>query len=380
MKKVILTVFVAAVFSVLSAVQPASALQSPLPHIPDQDTHPRADAVYQTNRTQPSALRPGVNIPGLGAASSLRITIHGEMDIPEGTRALVFSPHPDDETIAAGGFMQQVIQRDGKVRLVFMTNGDGYVQGVQLATRRTAISSEDFVRYGVTRHDEALRAACDLGLTPADVLYLGYPDDGINKLWTSHWSRQSAYTSPHTLFSHAHYRTSFRHDARYDGFDLGTEIERVIRTFKPDWIVLPDPRDQHPDHAATGVFVLDALRRLGQRGDLDLEDMHVYTYLVHYGDYPVSNAWTKMISTSGVNGSKVASEVLSETEWVNLPLTQEEQAVKKKALGDYVTQIQVLGDFLKEFLLPAEIFGRLDAAQIMAVPQEYIAGHQGVQG
>jgi LmbE family N-acetylglucosaminyl deacetylase len=302
------------------------------------------------------------------------------MEIPVGVNAMVFSPHPDDETIAAGGFIQQVVQKDGKVRVVFMTNGDGYVRGVRLAMQRTEISSEDFVRYGVARHDEALRAACDLGLNADDVLYLGFPDDGINKLWTSHWSRLSAYTSPHTLLNHAHYRTSLSPRARYDGSDLGAEIERVIKRYKPEWIVLPDPRDQHPDHAATGVFVLDALRRLDQRGELDISDVHVYSYLVHYGDYPVSNAWTKHIDTSGVNGSPAASEVLSETEWVSLPLSREEQAVKERALSDYVSQLQVLGDFLKEFLRPSELFGRLDAGQIMAVPQEYAAHHQGNRG
>lgn len=304
---------------------------------------------------------------------------NGELEPPAGLRLLVFSPHPDDETIAAGGLIQRTREKGGKVRVVFMTNGDGYKEGVALELKKAAATSSDYVNYGKERQEEAVRAVSQLGLKPRGAVFLGFPDSGIDTLWVSHWSRSTPFTSPFTRFSQARYRSSLSRMLKYDGADLDQEIERVIREFRPDWIVLPDPRDYHPDHATTGVFVLDALRRLGQTGRPgDPRTIQVFTYLVHYWDYPSpSGAWTQKISTTGVKGSPAASRILSNTRWVALPLTAAEQAAKKRALDSYETQREVLGAFLQQFLRPTELFGRLDALQIMAVPLEYAASSKG---
>ena len=50
--------------------------------------------------------------------------------ISHNTRLMVFSPHPDDESLGAGGLIQRVLAAGGKVRVVFMTNGDGFPEGV----------------------------------------------------------------------------------------------------------------------------------------------------------------------------------------------------------------------------------------------------------
>lgn len=49
------------------------------------------------------------------------------------TRLLVFTPHPDDETLGAGGLIQRVQRLGGQVQVVLMTNGDGYADGVEMA-------------------------------------------------------------------------------------------------------------------------------------------------------------------------------------------------------------------------------------------------------
>lgn len=40
-------------------------------------------------------------------------------------RALIIAPHPDDETLAAGGLIKSVLSRGGQVKVVMVTNGDG---------------------------------------------------------------------------------------------------------------------------------------------------------------------------------------------------------------------------------------------------------------
>ena len=41
-----------------------------------------------------------------------------------GQKVLVFSPHPDDESIAVGGYIAQSIENGADVRIVLVTNGD----------------------------------------------------------------------------------------------------------------------------------------------------------------------------------------------------------------------------------------------------------------
>lgn len=51
--------------------------------------------------------------------------------ISAGTRLMIFSPHPNDESLGAGGLIQRVLNAGGRVKVVFMTNGDGFQEGVE---------------------------------------------------------------------------------------------------------------------------------------------------------------------------------------------------------------------------------------------------------
>jgi LmbE family N-acetylglucosaminyl deacetylase len=286
---------------------------------------------------------------------------------------LIFAPHPDDETLAAGGLIQRVRSAGGTIRIVFVTNGDGYVDGVRREVNRQRTSSADFIEYGERRHHEALRALRLLGLRDDDALFLGFPDTGIDDLWAGYWSTKKPYRSPYTRFDRPLYKESLSRRVEYAGSDLEGEIARTIRTFAPDWIVVPDPRDRHPDHCTTGVFVLDALRKLRREGNDGARRMRVLTYLVHAPDYPASPSWVKEIAGAGVGGSPTAGRALSATQWLHLPLTTVELAGKQAAVSAYESQILVMNPFLKQFLRSLELFGQLDAAQVVTVPYEYAA-------
>ena len=41
-----------------------------------------------------------------------------------GQRVLVFSPHPDDESIGVGGYIAQSIKNGADIEIVLVTNGD----------------------------------------------------------------------------------------------------------------------------------------------------------------------------------------------------------------------------------------------------------------
>lgn len=296
-----------------------------------------------------------------------------DLPVPKGIRLMVFAPHPDDETLGAGGLIQRVLENDGTVKVVFMTNGDGYKEA--LAGRKPAAkpSSEDFIAYGKMRQEEARYALCELGLSPEDALFLGFPDDGIDDLWTSFWSRRTPYTSPYTQADRPPYKESFSRWAKYAGSDLEATISRLLSEFTPDWVVIPDPRDQHPDHACTGVFVMDSLRKLNESGRLAFQNTQVLTYLVHFVSYPASQSWLRTIKKAGIAGSPTGARLLSRTRWVSLPLTSAELGRKARALAAHQSQFEMLEGFFRIYVRPKEVFGRLEPTQILAVPQEYAA-------
>jgi LmbE family N-acetylglucosaminyl deacetylase len=296
---------------------------------------------------------------------------HGQLSVTPGTRVMIFVPHPDDESISASGLIQRVIEGEGKVRVVFVTNGDGYTYAVRLRVKNARISAKDFIEFGKKRQEEAVQALCELGLQPEDAVFLGFPDDGIDDLWESYWSNLQPFISPHTLFDRPH-RKGLNRWVKYSGVSLRDEIEQVIKEFSPDWVVLPDPRDYHPDHAAAGVFVLDALETIYSEDDT--LPAKVLTYLVHYKNYPVADDWAKEISTTGVGGySKISGKTLADTNWLTLPLSAEEVEGKRRALLAHASQLQMLNLFFRNFMLPSEIYGSLSLTQVITVPQEYAA-------
>jgi LmbE family N-acetylglucosaminyl deacetylase len=299
-----------------------------------------------------------------------------ELLVGKDLRVIVFVPHPDDESIAAAGLMQRVTSQGGEVRTVFVTNGDGYPEAVRRQIGHPPRSSHDFKEYGRVRHDEGLQALCELGLPSESVIFLGFPDDGIDDLLTDHWSKFTPYRSPYTQLNCAGYKDSFKRWEIYAGVNLRDEIARILEDFSPDWIVLPDPRDYHPDHCATGLFVLEAIRKLNLEGKLLFDKTQVLTYLVHFKDYPASQTWMLEAQQSGLFMSSTGCGILSFTEWLSLPLTDEELQGKERALAAHQSQQQMLGGFFRTFLVPDEIFGKLEPSQFLAIPQEYTASYR----
>jgi LmbE family N-acetylglucosaminyl deacetylase len=294
----------------------------------------------------------------------------GRLRVAGPVRVLVVAPHPDDETIGAAGLMQRVVELGGRVHVVFVTNGDGFRSAVTKDARGRSVSQDDYVAYGERRHREALRALAVLGRGQITSAFLGFPDDGIDDLWGENWLDSRPYRSP---FTNA-IRPPYRHSPSgidYSGMDLRAQMRQSLIEFAPDWIVIPDPRDFHPDHCAAGGFVLDAVAELRAGGHANLARAQVLTYVVHYPEYPGNHAWQESIATSGICATTVANERLAQAAWTALELTSEEVSTKRQALTRYQSQLRVMDRFLALFVTAREVFGRLDGSQITALSQEY---------
>src|SRR6185436_8859728 len=104
--------------------------------------------------------------------------------------AVVVAPHPDDETLAAGGLIQRILRTGGTVRVVVLTAGDGYLEAAAALTGHDPPSRADYRALGAARAREIHEAMAALGVR--DLVLLDGPDDGLAALWAS----DEPYASP----------------------------------------------------------------------------------------------------------------------------------------------------------------------------------------
>ena len=274
---------------------------------------------------------------------------HLEPFVTKNTRLMVVSPHPDDETLAAGGLIQRVLRLGGSVKVVFMTSGDGFPEGVEKETRIGRPNAQDYRNYGKLRKREARQALRVLGMKKQDVVFLNFPDGGLPNLLQKHWfDRNPYFRSPFTLEDRPQADDSLLPDIEFNGEDVKREIEKLLLEFHPSLIAAADPRDQHPDHCSTYFFVSKSLK--AYRKNYPTLDPKILTFLVHFRQWPMG-------SGAGTGALLNPPDGFSEgTAWISLALSDEEIANKRKSLMEYQSQMLVMGRYLMSFARANELF------------------------
>ena len=128
---------------------------------------------------------------------------------------MVITAHPDDSEFGSAGSVAKWIQEGKRVVYVVCTSGDK-------GTDNPDIPSQQLAKI---REKEQKDAALVLGVS--DVIFLGYPDQGLE-----------------------------------DTSDFRKAIVRQIRIFKPEMVVTSDPYRRyiwHRDHRIIGQVTLDAV-------------------------------------------------------------------------------------------------------------------------
>lgn len=138
---------------------------------------------------------------------------------------LIIAPHPDDESLAAGGLIQRALRVGARVHIVFVTDGDNNPWPQRLLEARIRIGPRERERWGTRRRGEAERALGELGAERATVHRLGWPDGGVT------WK-----VVDETAAVMAQWRD-------------------LIREIAPTLLVMPDLADGHPDHSALHVLL-----------------------------------------------------------------------------------------------------------------------------
>ncbi len=98
------------------------------------------------------------------------------------SRVMMFAPHPDDESLAAGIFLQRAAAAGATVRVIYATNGERNCWPQRLLERKLRLRESDRRRWGARRQREALAALGLLGFGPDQVEFLSLPDQGLTDL------------------------------------------------------------------------------------------------------------------------------------------------------------------------------------------------------
>jgi LmbE family N-acetylglucosaminyl deacetylase len=135
-------------------------------------------------------------------------------DLFSARRVLCFQPHYDDADIGAGGILALLHDRGVEVSYVTITDDLVGVIDVDLPDEQ---ASEQL-------RNEQLEAGAIIGVDRQ--IWLDYPDSGD-----------------------------------YNYFDMRRQVIRLVRLFKPDFLLAPDPwlpYEAHRDHINTGLAVAEA--------------------------------------------------------------------------------------------------------------------------
>jgi LmbE family N-acetylglucosaminyl deacetylase len=279
----------------------------------------------------------------LGSLSDVRATAPeqvtpGAVAVSAQTRAVVIAPHPDDAALGAGGLVQRIQSLGGSVQVVEMTSGDAFSKGIAAVRPSNPPTSSTYRWYGSLREREDFDALHLLGIGRSRIRLLGFPDDGLCELARGS-ARDSAFASPYTGRDSPPLQEQVLRGAKYRAADLRLELENVFLAFRPTLVVVPDPRDDHPDHCATHLFVHDALELAVVAGLRRPEVLH---FLIHARGWPDETA----PQAGGDAGA-----------WQVLHLTAAERDAKNRAIEAYHSQVSVMASFLHAFEKGDEWFG-----------------------
>ncbi|MDE2138616.1 MAG: PIG-L family deacetylase [Gammaproteobacteria bacterium] len=258
-----------------------------------------------------------------------------------GTALLVLAPHPDDETLCCAGVIQRVLRAGGRASVVWLTSGDASLLDLLLIERSVFGSAAKLRALGVRRMREARAATALLGVASSAQLFLGYPDRGLARLTAA--PGDQPYASPFTGVAAVPYSESPFAGHPYTAASLERDFAAILARVQPTLVLVPSPRDAHPDHAAAGLM---ALRVLARRGG----GVAVRCWIVHGGA-----GWPSPRELSaGVPLTR--APLLGDLPVAAFALTPAEEDAKLAALRAYPTQMLTLAPFLLSFVRTTELF------------------------
>lgn len=285
-------------------------------------------------------------------------------------RILVFSPHPDDESLSCGGTISKALAAGAQVYICWMCTGDGFELDAKLLKAEHELPGTDtlsvlMLALGNLRLQEAHNAGDSLGLAADHLFFMGYGDGTIAPMFLY---PDSLVTSPYTQKNTGPYANTISFNQEYRGRNAEKNIHSLIDSLRPTIVYAPAPIDDQVDHAHTGMFVIKALQSLGK---LDL----MRNYIVHGGDYNISvgNISEYPIPHGLHKDMALNQPVLAASKsyrWTKTLLSPQDESTKYAAICAHVSQMKIMSGFLEAFVRTNELYAVLDSSQVI-LPRQY---------
>lgn len=321
-----------------------------MPSGPDGDSSRRTPEPRARCRPRWALLAGGVALAavasGLGWARHLASAPVGLPTWPEPDptdRILIIAPHPDDETLAAGGLIQRAVRRGAKVKIVILTRGDAFSVAARRRFDKQDLEAADYQALGRLREEESVRAVRLLGVGQNAITFLGYPDRALMRMWQGLRTGGEPYVSPFTGLS----TTTAPPSRPNTGRQLVSDLRRIIRELDPTSILMAHPADSNADHAAASDFTESATA-----AETPQHLRSVGAYLVHHQGWPGWPGWPWARPLNPPSALALGN-------WQSFPLTPAETRLKVEAINVYSTQIAVAGRRLGAFGRSNELFQKL---------------------
>ncbi len=141
-------------------------------------------------------------------------------------KILIISPHPDDEILSAGGYIQRAITNKAQIKIILLTDGDK-------------------MNLGKIRINQFKKATTFLGVNKSDLVLLNLPDGNLKKLPSE---------------------------------EIKQKILNSLKDFNPDIVIYPSFYDEHYDHKIAGEIIEEIFKNEPKVKKL--------TYLIHFKGYP----------------------------------------------------------------------------------------------
>lgn len=269
-------------------------------------------------------------------------------EIHSNDRILVFSPHPDDESLAAGGLIKKARDMNATVTVVVMTDGSSAATPEELSQYLEKNNKNSSTGIAELRYQETTNALSKLGVNTSNIIFLGYPDTGLRPLFEDYWDPDKPYQSntPFNKFDHSPYNFTYQQNATYTGSNVAENLKQIITDFNPTIIIAPDGLDEHRDHWATNAFVMYSAAATNFKGK-------IYTYLVHKGGTKWPSPSNYQPSLNLTPPQELQNQDIN---WIETPITSDEEKAKEEAVNSYGLPLSLTKGYLKSFIRINELF------------------------
>lgn len=295
------------------------------------------------------ALSAAAAVAAVFAAASASAAM-SPLRLGDGDRLLVVAPHPNDETLAAGGLIQEAAALDLPVQICFFTMGDNH-EIPYLFTRRHPDPLPGAARSMASRRQiEAIASSTQLGLATNQLVFLGYPDTGLMTVWQRHWRDTPPYRSPLTRANTVPYDRALTPGSAHAGEDILDDLLEVLRGFQPTRIVLPHPADHNADHRAIHLFVRAALWQLESEGAASPE---LLAAPVHFTQWPEPRRYQPL------RHAAPPFFLRDNANWMEYSLAPFQVSNKLAAIRRHHSQFRPFPAYLESFVRKTELFAAI---------------------